>query len=73
MRLSAELVVYGISESPDSFQKRLIDKLLGAFPGRSIDSVICNPLDAIRYCEMIRKDCESNPPDVVILLTLRMI
>jgi hypothetical protein len=70
MRLSTELVAYGISESSDSFRERLVEKLLRAFPGRSIDSVVCNPIEASRYCEMIRAECESNPPDVVILKSL---
>ncbi len=70
VRLSTELSVYGISESPDSFRERLIEKLLSDFPGRSIDSVVCGPPDAIRYCELIRQDVASNPPDVVILKTL---
>ena len=70
MRLSTELIAYGISETPDAFRDRLIAKLLDAFPGRSIDSVVCRPHDAIKYCQMIRKDTTSNPPDVVILKTL---
>lgn len=70
MRLSTELIAYGISETPDAFRARLIDKLLNAFPGRSIDSVVCRPPDAIQYCNMIREDLTSNPPDVVILKTL---
>ena len=70
MRLSIELNAYGITETPDGFRGRLINKLLNAFPRRSIDSVVCNPADAIRYCQLIRKDIASNPPDVVILKTL---
>lgn len=70
MQLSNELAVYGISETPSDFRRRLIERLLNDFPGRSIDSVVCRPRDAIRYCEMIRDDYESHPPDVVILKTL---
>lgn len=70
MRLATELIAYGISETTDAFRDRLIDKLLKAFPGRSIDSVVCCPSDAIDYCEMIREDVTSNPPDVVILKAL---
>lgn len=70
MQLSTELIAYGIAETPAAFRDRLIDKLCKSFPGRSIDSVVCCPRDALRYCEMIRKDVTSNPPDVVILKTL---
>lgn len=70
MRLATEMIAYGISETPDAFRDRLIAKLLKAFPGRSIDSVVCCPPDAINYCELIRKDVASNPPDVVILKAL---
>ena len=70
MRLATELIAYGISDAPDAFRDRLIAKLLKAFPGRSIDSIVCRPPDAIRYCEMIREDVTSDPPDVVILKSL---
>jgi len=70
MRLSTELLAYGISETPDAFRERLIGKLLKEFSGRSIDSVVCCPPDAINYCEMIREEVASNPPDVVILKAL---
>lgn len=70
MQLSTELQAYGIPETPEAFRTRLIDTLLQAFPGRSIDSVVCRPSDAIEYCEIIREDITSNPPDVVILKTL---
>ena len=70
MRLSAELNAYGISETTDAFRARLLDTLLKGFPGRSIDSVVCRPHDAIKYCQMIRKEITSDPPDVVILKAL---
>lgn len=70
MRLSTELDAYGITETPDAFRARLIEALLKEFPERSIDSVLCRPSDAIKYCQMIRKGIASNPPDVVILKTL---
>ena len=70
MKLSTELRAYGITESPDDFRERLIRGLIREFPDRSIDSVVCRPPDAIRFCEMIRGECESSPPDVVILKTL---
>ncbi len=70
MRLSTELDAYGISETPDAFRTRLIDTLLKEFPGRSIDSVVCRPADAMKYCQMIRNEITSDPPDVVILKTL---
>lgn len=70
MRLAAELQAYGITESSDDFRERLIKALLREFPKRSIDSVVCRPPDAIRFCEVIRGECESRPPDIVILKTL---
>ena len=70
MRLETELNAYGISETPDAFRTRLLDVLLKGFPERSIDSVVCRPDDAVKYCQMIRKEIASNPPDVVILKAL---
>lgn len=70
MRLLTELNAYGITETPDAFCARLIDVLLREFPERSIDSVVCRPSDAIKYCQIVRREVASNPPDVVILKTL---
>lgn len=70
MRLDAELKAYEISETPAAFRKRLIDTLLKQLPGRSIDSIVCRPSDAAKYCDSIREQVASNPPDVVILKTL---
>lgn len=70
MLLATELKAYRVAESPDNFKKVLITTLFSEFPGRSIDSVLCRPSDALDYCKMVRKAIASDPPDIVILKTL---
>lgn len=53
MLLATELAACGCSDSPEKFKERLIDGLTNWFPGRSIDSIVCNPEDALAYCHQI--------------------
>lgn len=71
MLLADELRACECTDSPEKFRERLIEGLGESFPGRSIDSLVCTPFDALRYCETIRDGVGSQTLcDVVILKSL---
>ena len=71
MLLVNELQACGCNDSPEKFRERLINGLVAWFPGRTIDRLVCIPMDALEYCEKIRQDVGSQVLyDVVILKTL---
>jgi hypothetical protein len=71
MILADELRACECTDSPEKFRERLTDGLAASFPGRSIDSLVCTPLDALTYCEKIRDGVGSQTLcDVVILKSL---
>lgn len=71
MLLADELRACECTDSPEKFRERLIDSLSETFPGRSIDSLVCTPVDALSYCEKIRDEVGAQALyDVVILKSL---
>jgi len=71
MNLEVELESCGCADTPAEFNNRLIHKLLAAFPGRSIDGILCEPDDAIEYCDLIREEIATRSlGDHIILKAL---
>lgn len=71
MILKTELKSCQCNDTPDEYRARLIKGLLAAFPGRTIDNLVCTPSDALKFCERIRKEVGSESlHDVVILKPL---
>ncbi len=71
MILADELEVCECSDSPEKFRDRLIDGLMDWFPDRTIDSLVCAPMDALDYCDKIREGVGSESLfDAVILKSL---
>ncbi len=51
--------------------ERLIDGIVDQYPGQTIDDLVCNPLQALDYCDSIRVGVGSEClADVVILKAL---
>lgn len=71
MKLKDELLNLGLQDSPEKFRERLIDELMERFKGETIDSLVCQPPQAERFCERIREEygC-AKLSDYVVLKTL---
>jgi hypothetical protein len=71
MLLVDELTACECHDSPEKFRERLIDGLTTWYPGRSIDDLVCKPVEALGYCNQIREGVGSDYLyDVVILKSL---
>lgn len=71
MLLADELKVSECSDSPEKFKERLIEGVIGFFPGQTIDGLVCNPLQSLEYCNKIRAGVGTESlADVVILKAL---
>lgn len=74
MRLSTELQACGCTDSPEKFKERLVETLETEFPGKTIDDLLCQPDDAIKYCELITDQVGAEwLPHAVILKALQNI
>lgn len=71
MLLAEELAACDCPDSPEKFKERLIDGLMQSFPGRTIDGLVCEPMEALKFCDLIRQGVGSESmADVVILKSL---
>jgi len=58
MQTKTELRLVGITESLAQFRERLINRLIEAFPGYTIDCLLCTPEDASRFVQLIRDELD---------------
>ena len=71
MLLVDELKACECNDSPEKFRVRLIEGLIEWFPDRTIDGLVCSPLEAIEYCLKIREGVGSDSlHDAIILKSL---
>ena len=63
MLLAEELKASECSDSPEKFKERLIEGIMGFFPGQTIDGLVCNPLQALEYCNKIRAGVGTETKD----------
>src|SRR5690349_19893052 len=56
MRLADELLACGVLMPVDDFRERLVLRLTDWFSGRSIDGLVCEPTDSLRFCNGIRTE-----------------
>lgn len=71
MDLALELELCHCPDSPEKFKERLIDTLISEFPGTTIDALLCEPDNAISFCNAIRQGIGvEDLSDVVMLKTL---
>lgn len=55
MNLNDELELYGFFGGPERFRTLLLETLEEVFPGSTIDSILCQPSNALDYCKVVRK------------------
>lgn len=71
MLLSRELKLAGVEMPAKDFKGYLISWLIEWYPARTIDSLVCEPKDAMDYCRRVRDAVENDKLiDYVILKAL---
>lgn len=71
MRLARELRLAGVEMQANDFKEYLISWLIEWCPSRTIDSLVCEPRDAMEYCRRVRDALENDKLiDYVILKAL---
>lgn len=70
MHLNEELRTYGYTEPTWRFREILVEVHQAMHPAWTDEELMCNPRDAIRYCEAIRLRTCQGLPDRMILRAL---
>jgi hypothetical protein len=70
-KLVDTLTSYGCKTDPADFKKTVVAVFKSRFKGKvSTEDMLCDPMQAIEYCEAVRGKLRAKVPNPVILKTL---